>query len=436
MLDTKSIAVFWFRRDLRLHDNIGLIHALESKYPVLPIFIFDPAILSRLDNKQDKRVQFILQELLDIKQILEENESTLQIFFDRPENVCRYLIHKYTVREFYTNRDYEPEAISRDNTIKNILAKQNIPFLHFKDQVLFEGQEILKKDDTPYKVFTPFKKLWLNKFESWRKAYKTHEIAFDKFFKTKPTPGINLQTLGFKATPFSVPLKNPDHEIIKKYEKKRDYPSQQGTTQLGIHLRFGTVSVREIALMAEKLSPIFLNELIWREFYSAILQHFPYVSTSAFNRKYDFIPWENDAFKFQSWCQGKTGIPIVDAGMRQLNATGFMHNRVRMISASFLTKNLLVDWRWGEAYFASKLLDFDLASNNGGWQWAAGTGTDAQPYFRVFNPLSQAEKFDPKNEYINEWVSEYGTPSYPKPIVDLKQTRERAIKTYKSVVSL
>lgn len=434
MSNKKSISVFWFRRDLRLEDNIGLIHALESKYPVLCIFIFDPSILHKLNDKRDARVEFILNQLLSIKRSLEKEGSTLFIYLNYPEKVFERLLEIYSIKEVYTNRDYEPTAISRDFNIANKLKAQAIPFYQFKDQVVFEGNEVLKQDGTPFKVFTPFKKVWLQKFENLG-SYDTHEIVgHNNFIKTTPADEPTLKSIGFQPSSIKIPSKDISKTLLEEYGKTRDYPALEGTSKLGIHFRFGTISIRSFAKMAKQKSETFLNELIWREFYSAILQHFPHVAESSFNKKYNLIPWLNNESEFHKWCTGQTGYPIVDAGMRELNQTGYMHNRVRMITASFLTKHLLIDWRWGETYFANKLLDFDLASNNGGWQWAAGTGTDAQPYFRVFNPETQAQKFDSNFEYIKKWVPEFDTSTYAKPMVDHKSARIRAIETYKSVV--
>ncbi|MDZ7608111.1 MAG: deoxyribodipyrimidine photo-lyase [Cyclobacteriaceae bacterium] len=313
--------------------------------------------------------------------------------------------------------------------------KAGAKFLSFKDHVIFEAPEVLKQDGTPFKVFTPFKRAWLSKLNESGQEVETVTPDFQNFVKADPAAFPTLAEMGFEAFSGDIPSQKPSAAIIGNYDKTRDFPAQNGTTKLGIHLRFGTVSIREMVALARKMNDTWLNELIWREFYSYIMQHFPHVTDRAFNKKYDKIPWLNSESDFDKWCNGLTGYPIVDAGMRELNATGYMHNRVRMITASFLTKHLLIDWRWGESYFASKLLDYELASNNGGWQWAAGTGTDAQPWFRIFNPYAQAEKFDPNNEYIKKWVPEYDSPSYPKPMVDHKKARERALATFKSVLA-
>lgn len=435
MSSRTDITIFWFRRDFRFEDNIGLLHALDSKYPVMPIFIFDPEILSKFENKNDPRVKFILDQLLSLKRSLEKSNSTLHIYYDKPGNVFVNLRSNYNIKAVFANRDYEPHSISRDLTITNLLNEQKIPFYLFKDHVIFEGQELLKKDGLPYKIFTPYKKIWLQKLLDLG-AFKTDgAVPFEKFLRSDPSTLPVSKSLNFQTSTTTIPSKEIPISIIRKYDKTRDYPALNGTSKLGIHLRFGTISIRSLVNIAFQNNPTFLSELIWRDFYSSILQHFPHVAFQAFNKKYDLIPWKNNEIEFKKWAVGKTGYPMVDAGMRELNQTGYMHNRVRMITSSFLSKHLLIDWRWGEAYFASKLLDFELASNNGGWQWAAGTGTDAQPYFRVFNPEAQAQRFDPDSKYIKKWIPEFGTSAYAQPIVEHKSARLRAIETYKSVVS-
>ena len=435
MASNSNVVIHWFRRDFRFYDNTALIAALNSGHSVLPIFIFDPNILARLEDKQDTRVTFIYDKVQVLKDELEENGSSLRVFYSSPEEVFSQLNQEYTIKGVYSNKDYEPYAIKRDKMIKDLLSQQEIPFHQFKDHVVFEGSEVLKQDGTPFKVFSPFKRAWLNRFEQ-PGTVKTTEMADFRFFHAMdPTESPSLKSMGFNRSDQEIPSPSVPIDLIRNYDMTRDFPGQHGTSRLGIHFRFGTVSIREYALLAKQYNDTFLNELIWRDFYSAILQHFPHVTDRAFNRKYDAVPWLNDPKEFEKWCAGQTGYPIVDAGMRELNQTGFMHNRARMITASFLTKHLLIDWRWGEAYFASKLLDFDLASNNGGWQWAAGTGTDAQPYFRVFNPASQAEKFDKQGDYIKNWVPEYGGSNYAKPMVEHKSARLRAIETYKAAVS-
>ncbi|MEO0330891.1 MAG: deoxyribodipyrimidine photo-lyase, partial [Bacteroidota bacterium] len=341
----------------------------------------------------------------------------------------------YPVREVYTNHDYEPYAKERDEAINHLLAEQDIPFRTFKDQVIFEKDEILTGGGDFYKVFTPYKRAWLEKLEDGMLESYTSGLSFENWHQTKPLPMPSLEDMGFKRSDIEIPPNRTNENLIENYGKNRDYPAKDATSRLGIHLRHGTLSIRKLAWEARELNETFLNELIWREFYMQVLYHSPQVVDSAFKPKYDNIPWRDSEEDFQRWCEGKTGYPIVDAGMRQLNQTGYMHNRVRMIVASFLTKHLLIDWRWGEAYFAKKLLDYELANNNGGWQWAAGTGTDAQPYFRVFNPYSQTEKFDKNEEYVKKWIPEYGTNDYPEPMVDHKEARQRAIDTYKEALN-
>ncbi len=425
-----SSIIFWFRRDLRLHDNAGLFTALKENKNVIPIFIFDTEILKKLDDKQDRRVEFIHQSLRLLKTQLEELGSSLLILHGNPVEMYEHLNPK----SVYTNHDYEPYATNRDETIKNSLEKRGITFKTFKDQVIFEKDEVIKDDGKPYTIFTPYSRKWKAKLNQFFLSSYPVEKYGSHFLKTKPLPFPSLEDIGFKSSGLEFPERIIKSSIIKNYDTQRNFPAIRGTTQLSIHLRFGTVSIRQLAQVALKKNEVWLNELIWRDFYHTILWHFPDVETKAFKPAYDKIVWRNNESEFHLWCIGKTGYPIVDAGMRELNTTGFMHNRVRMIVASFLTKHLLIDWRWGEAYFANKLLDFDLAANNGGWQWAASSGCDAAPYFRVFNPTLQTERFDPKFEYIKKWVPEFGTENYPKPIVDHTLARERVLKTYKNAL--
>lgn len=431
----EKITLFWFRRDLRLEDNTGLFYALQQEKNVLPLFIFDRNILDKLEDKADARVEFIHSQLTDIKSQLEKNGSSLLVRYGKPEEIYQELLNGYEVQAVYTNRDYEPYAKERDAKIGNILNENGITLLSFKDQVIFEPGEILNGSREFYKVFTPFSRNWLEKYKSI-KVQALEAPNWKNLYSTASLPLISLQEMGFENSSIQIPPKVADEDIISHYDKTRNFPAQKnGTTRIGIHLRFGTISVRKLAQVAARLNETYLNELIWREFYMMILAYSPQVVDRAFKPAYDQIPWRNNTEEFQAWCDGRTGFPIVDAGMRELNATGFMHNRVRMIVASFLTKHLLIDWRWGEAYFAKKLLDYDLSANNGGWQWAAGTGTDAQPYFRVFNPDSQTEKFDKDLKYIKKWIPELGTSNYPKPIVDHKFARVRAIDTYKQALN-
>jgi deoxyribodipyrimidine photo-lyase len=431
----KKIAVFWFRRDLRLFDNTALYYALSSGFSVLPVFIFDSDILSSLSNKEDLRVNFIYKSVMELKRNLEAIGSSLLIFYGRTEEVFNSLISGYTLASVYTNRDYETYAISRDEKIAKILDIAGVGFLTFKDQVIFEKSEIVKPDGLPYSIFTPYCRKWLENFNQQKAIFFPSESLTANFVQCQPFTALRLEDIGFKTVDFRFPKAIPDKEIILNYQQFRDIPALDRTSHLGIHLRFGTISIRQTAILAHQLSETWLNELIWREFFMQILFHYPYVEKSAFKSQYDRIEWINNEEDFQKWCMGKTGYPIVDAGMRELNHTGFMHNRVRMITASFLVKHLLIDWRWGEAYFAEKLLDFELSSNNGNWQWAAGTGCDAAPYFRIFNPHAQTDRFDPKADYIKHWVPEYGSNAYANPIVDHSFARNRCLMVYKNALS-
>jgi deoxyribodipyrimidine photo-lyase len=438
----QSISIFWFRRDLRLLDNAGLYYALRSGQKILPLFIFDSNILNKLENKKDLRVQFIHQEISKLHKDLDAIGSGLLIKHGEPSEIIQELLLHHPIQSIYCNHDYEPNAINRDQKIEELLASNGKKFYSFKDQSIFEKDEITKDDGKPYTIFTPYSKKWKAKLQSktqdgqsyYLKPYPSHSYQqnFIKGFRFEPIP--SLQKMGFEESEFHYPSKIVESSIIENYTQNRNFPAIKGTSQLGLHFRFGTISIREKARKAINLNETFLNELIWRDFYMQILWHFPQVEKHAFKPKYERISWRNNEEEFKKWCEGKTGYPIVDAGMRELNATGFMHNRVRMIVASFLAKHLLIDWRWGEAYFAEKLLDFDLSANNGGWQWAAGSGTDAAPYFRVFNPLLQTEKFDKQFQYIKKWVPEIGSDRYPKPIVEHTFARNRCLETYKKAL--
>lgn len=425
-----KLSVHWFRRDLRLDDNRSLFHALTSGHSVLPLFIFDPEILDELP-KNDGRVEFIHQCLQEIQSSLLEMGSSLVVKHGAIDEVWKELVEEYPIAEVYTNRDYEPYAIKRDQKISAFLAERGIAFKDFRDHVIFEKDEVLSKSDKPYTVFTPYSRMWRSQLTKERLQDVGTEAHFENFWKSNPIDLPSLGDLGFESSGLTFPPRIPDKEIIKVYDQKRNFPAVEGTTRIGVHLRFGTMSIRKLARVAKALNDTYLNELIWREFYSQILWNFPHVVDQPFRAQYAAIPWRKDEEDFKKWCEGKTGYPMVDAGMRELNATGHMHNRVRMVVASFLTKHLLLNWQWGEAYFAEKLLDFELASNSGGWQWAAGCGTDAAPYFRIFNPESQMKKFDPKLKYVRRWVPEYGTPLYPQPIVEHKFARERCLDVYK-----
>lgn len=429
------ISVHWFRRDLRLKDNAALYHALRSGNPVLCLFIFDSSILEKLDDISDARVSFIHQEIETLKIQLESLGSSLLLKHGEPLSIWKEITEEFQIYKVFANHDYEPAAIDRDKIVEDLLTSKNIPFLTYKDQVIFEKDEILKDDGIPYTVFTPYSKKWKSKLNNfYLKPYPT-EYYFSNFYKTDKLAKIPMTQLGFKVSQIQFPPKQTSQNLIKNYENTRDIPSLEGTSRLSLHFRFGTISIREKAAKALSISEKWLNELIWREFYMSILYHFPHVVSSAFKPQYDRIEWVNNLEQFEKWCRGETGYPIVDAGMRQLNSTGFMHNRVRMIVAGFLTKHLLIDWRWGEAYFAEKLLDYELASNNGGWQWAAGSGVDAAPYFRIFNPYLQSHKFDPQNLYIKKWVPEFESPEYPLPIINHEVARKRCLEVYKAALS-
>jgi len=424
------IAVFWFRRDLRIEDNRGLYHALRSGFPVLPVFIFDTEILGRLEEKADRRVTFITSALEELNKKLITTGSSLKIYHSAPAEAFRKITGDYDVKAVFTNTDYEPYATERDRQIGAMLKASGIPVHSFKDQVIFEKSEAVKSDGTPYTVFTPYSRVWKRQLTAKDLEPLPSESLSGNFMKREPSGVLTPEELGFVTAATLSPVPSVSEEIIRNYHLTRDIPSLEGTTRIGVHLRFGTVSIRRLAGTALGLSETWLNELIWREFFMSILWHFPYVTDNSFRKKYDSIHWRNNEEEFSRWCNGMTGYPIVDAGMRQLNQTGFMHNRLRMITASFLAKHLLTDWRWGEAYFAGRLLDYELASNNGNWQWAAGTGCDAAPYFRVFNPAEQTRKFDPQMRYINRWVPELKSHSYPRPVVDHAMARERALAAY------
>ena len=423
-----SISIFWFRRDLRLEDNTALNAALSGDDKVLPIFIFDTDIIEELEEN-DPRVSFIHSTLQSIDKELRHYGTALQCFHGNIEDVFKTIIKKYTITNVYFNKDYEPYALSRDHSIQRMLHSNGIFSHTFKDQVIFEELEIVKEDKSPYTVFTPYKKKWLYNFDP-SNFIPDLELKINHFYKSD-TPFPSLNSLGFKLSLIKVPPFNLS--VIGDYQKHRDFPSIRGTSYLSTHLRFGTVSIRSI-VQNLNLESVFLSELIWREFFMQILYNFPRIVTSNFKVKYNEIQWRNVQTEFEAWCNGKTGYPIVDAGMRELNETGLMHNRVRMITAGFLCKHLLIDWRWGEAYFASKLLDYDLAANNGNWQWAAGTGCDSAPYFRIFNPTSQQKKFDNEFKYTDKWNPGWELPS-TVPIVEHTFARKRALETYKKGLS-
>jgi deoxyribodipyrimidine photo-lyase len=430
----QKISVFWFRRDLRLTDNRGLYEALQTDHPVLPIFIFDTDILEKLQHKDDARVTFIYFALQKLKSEFEKLGTSMLVFHGKPADAFGELIRDYDVQAVYANKDYEPYTRRRDMEISLQLKNAGATLRLVKDHVIFQEDEIVKNNGDPYTVFTPYSRKWKQKLKEIHVLPVPSEMMGKNYFKSGPLLMPDLIDIGFEKSPIEAPQAVILEQIINKYEAVRDYPAIEGTSRLGVHLRFGTISIRELVRKARNMSEVFLNELIWREFFSAILWHFPHAEHSAFNPKYNYIIWRNNEEEFGRWCRGETGYPLVDAGMRQLNATGFMHNRVRMVTAGFLVKHLLIDWRWGEAYFAEKLLDFELASNNGNWQWAAGTGCDAAPWFRIFNPETQHKKFDQEGEYIKKWVPEWRTERYPAPLVDHRKARERALHAFQKAV--
>ena len=430
-----KISIFWFRRDLRLHDNIALFNALKSGEKVLPIFIFDTSILDKLP-KNDARVSFIIKELRSMNEHLKSFDASIDILHGKPIEVFESLIKKYQIASVFTNQDYEPYAIRRDQEILELLKSENINFNSFKDQVIFEKNEITKKDGNPYVVYTPYSKKWIEAYEQINHIHYSSEDLLSQLYTQSKAKELTLEELGFEET--NTPIKNYifNSRIINEYEETRNFPALDNTSKLGPHLRFGTVSVRQMVSRAEEQeNKTFLKELIWREFFMQILWHFPHTHKDSFKPKYDRIIWRNNEDDFKKWCNGTTGYPMVDAGMRQLNNTGFMHNRVRMLVGSFLCKHLLIDWRWGEAYFAEKLHDYEMSSNVGNWQWVAGTGVDASPYFRIFNPTSQIKKFDKDFSYIRKWVPDFQELTYPSPMVDHKFARERCLKTYKEALA-
>jgi deoxyribodipyrimidine photo-lyase len=418
-----TISIFWFRRDLRLQDNASLYHALKSNKNVLPIFIFDTEILGKLDQKNDARVSFLHHTICSLQDELLTENTSLVVLNTTPIEAFKTLLANYKVDKVYANKDYEGYAIKRDNEIKAFLQQHGVELVCFKDHVIFEEKEVVKDDGLPYTVFTPYSRKWKAKLDEFYSKSYPSEKYLGNFFKQNEKPIPTLGELGFEQnSDIVIPNLTVNELIISKYTQQRDFPAINGTSKLGIHLRFGTISVRKLLQLALTLNETFVNELIWRDFYHAITFNFPHINDGkSFRKEYDLIAWRNNEVEFDAWCNGKTGYPIVDAGMRELNATGFMHNRVRMIVASFLCKHLLIDWRWGEAYFSA---------NNGGWQWAAGSGCDAAPYFRVFNPTLQTQKFDKDLKYIKKWVPELNSFSYPKPIVVHEEARKRCLQTY------
>jgi deoxyribodipyrimidine photo-lyase len=429
-------ALFWHRRDLRFHDNAGLFKALKENDSVQSVFVFDINILNKL-HANDQRVLFIHNTLLELKKIYGNFGSDLKVVFGNPIEEIPKLAKEFQIQSVYTNRDYEPYAQERDKAVFEILKSANIEFFGTKDHVIFEKSEVVKPDGLPYTIYTPYSRKWKEKRNELHLSSYENEKYSGNLNQIPTSNLISLKEMGFDDKEIHpIPKLRYESKFMEKYTDSRNFPSiVNGTSHLGVHLRFGTISIRELAHQASQTNETFLNELIWRDFYQAILFHFPHSIKASFKKQYDAIEWRNNEQEFQAWCQGKTGYPLVDSGMRELNATGYMHNRVRMVVASFLTKHLLIDWKWGETYFAEKLLDFDLASNIGGWQWASGSGCDAAPYFRVFNPTAQLEKFDKQLTYVKKWIPEYGTSAYPEPIVEHKMARERVLKVYKEALS-
>lgn len=432
---SQPLSIFWFRRDLRLTDNVGLYKALSGANLVLPIFIFDSEILERLPEN-DARVNFIHQTLQNINSKLKKEFNTsIALFHGNPIDIFKKLIERFNIEAVYTNHDYEPYAKKRDHNIHNLLKANNIPFNTFKDQVIFEKNDIVKNDGSPYLVYTPYMKRWKETFKNIDFKTFPSEENLNRLVKSVTLPNLTLENIGFKKSKQKIEPFIINSNLIKNYEATRNHPAKNSTSKLGPHLRFGTVSIRNMVKKAiAEVNEIFWQELIWREFFMQILWHFPHTANKSFKPKYDRIVWRNNEEEFKLWCEGKTGYPFVDAGMRQLNKTGFMHNRVRMIVGSFLCKHLLIDWRWGETYFAEKLHDYEMASNVGNWQWVAGCGVDAAPYFRIFNPTTQIQKFDKSLDYIKTWVPDFQELTYPIPIVDHKFARERCLKVYQDAV--
>tara|TARA_B100000073_G_C23677821_1_gene551283 strand:- start:46 stop:1344 length:1299 start_codon:yes stop_codon:yes gene_type:complete len=430
----ENFSVFWFRRDLRLDDNLGLNAALSSGLKVIPIFIFDTEIINKLE-KNDLRIKMIHAALVKLNDAMLGNRCNVGMYLGNPKAVFESLLKKYKIKNVYTNRDYEPYALERDKSIKSFLEKKNVTYKSFKDQVIFEKDEVVKDDGNPYKVYTPYSRKWIETlnargFETCKSETKLNSLA------SLELPYLTLKEIGFDEKKFDIPLFNIDFKTIEKYEETRNFPYLNSTSRIGAHLRFGFVSIRKLVEKAHKKSnKTYLKELIWREFFMQILWHFPYTQEKSFKPKYDRIKWLNNDEEFKKWCEGNTGYPLVDAGMRELNQTGFMHNRVRMLVGSFLCKHLLIDWRWGEKYFAKKLLDYEMSSNVGNWQWVAGCGVDASPYFRIFNPKEQIKKFDKDFKYIKKWVPEFQSSLYPKEIIDHKFARNRCLETFKAAVA-
>jgi len=430
------MVLFWHRRDLRLEDNAGLYKALKENDTVQPIFIFDQNILAELP-RNDQRLRFIHQEIQKLKVQYQAYGSDLKVCVGNPNELISKIASDLHCTKVYTNRDYEPYALERDKTIFTQLENIKVAFIGAKDHVIFEKNEVLKDDGLPYTIFTPYANKWKARLtDDDLTSYESEQYMKNLAKQQQVESLVSIPELGFIDEKIhDIPDRKFQKDIIESYHENRNFPHLDATSKLSVHLRFGTISIRKLARLAKDRNETYLNELIWRDFYQMIIYHFPHSVQGSFKKKYDKIQWEQNEEHFQAWCTGKTGYPLVDAGMRELNETGFMHNRVRMVVASFLTKHLLIDWRRGEAYFAQKLMDFELASNIGGWQWAAGCGCDAAPYFRVFNPTAQQEKFDKQKEYIQKWVPEFGTSSYPSPIIDHAFARDRVLTRFKQALN-
>ena len=428
------MVIFWFRRDLRLDDNHALFKALKSGYDVLPIFIFDSNITNKL-NQNDHRLNYINNVLDGLNKRLSENKKKIYIYKGDPIEIISKLIIKLKIKEIYLNKDYEPYAIDRDDKIEKLCVANNVSYNSFKDHVIFEEDQIVKKDGTPYVVYTPYSRKWIEKFQSNQLDSYPSELNLGSFVDSDKIREVNY-LMEFEKNIISPKTYNLNNDLIDKYEETRNFPALDSTSRIGVNLRFGTVSTRKIVkTSSERSNNTFLKELIWREFFIQILWHFPHTTEKSFKDKYERIEWRNDMDDFKLWCDGKTGYPIVDAGMNQLNKTGFMHNRLRMVVGSFLCKHLLIDWKLGEKYFADKLFDYEQASNVGNWQWVAGCGVDAAPYFRIFNPEEQQKKFDKELQFIKKWIPNYDKDNYINKIVDHKFARERCLNTYKKALN-
>lgn len=466
-------SLVWFRRDLRDFDHAALYHALKTSSQVFCIFVFDTEILDLLVNKQDRRVEFIWESVKELKAALQANGGDLIVIHGKARELIPMYALQANIHAVFSNRDYEPSAVVRDAEVAAKLAQNNIEFHSFKDQVLFEKDEVLSLSNKPYSVFTPYKNAHLKKLDDFYLKPYPVDSYIHNYAKVAPSNLINLESMGFVRTNLAdmrlptgmsggAQLFADFEERMHQYKDARNFPAVKGVSYLSVHLRFGTVSVRHLARQARNHanagSQTWLSELIWRDFYFQILHHHPQVAAGkAYKAEFENLPFPNDIALFKAWCEGKTGYPLIDAAMRQINSTGFMHNRLRMVVASFLVKDLLIDWRWGERYFAEHLIDFDLSANNGGWQWAASTGCDAQPWFRIFNPITQSEKFDPAGEFIRKYVPELANCSdkeihspwqmsslmqqlcnvvigkdYPTPIVDHATQRVLALDLYKN----